>query len=187
MKRTPPWVIVASVGLQLATLGLCLWVMDRDRARGQRVLEPPKPPEPPREVPAHAPASEAVSPPPPAATPMFGPPPERPEPIEAPPVPRFITEVADPTSQLTRGHADAGAVFFGFYLDGNIRCVDVDGGTYSGKAESARARMREIGGLRAFTVQIGVGAGKQLRATFTGGPHDAETIGLEPLVGWSVA
>ena len=41
--------------------------------------------------------------------------------------------------------------------------------------------------MRAFTVQIGVGEDRRLQATFTGGLHDAETIALEPLVGWSVA
>jgi len=52
---------------------------------------------------------------------------------------------------------------------------------------SGRARMREVDGTRAFTVQIGVAADQRLEATFTGGAHDAETIALEPLVGWSVA
>jgi hypothetical protein len=47
--------------------------------------------------------------------------------------------------------------------------------------------MREVDGMRAFTVQIGVAADQRLQATFTGGAHDAETIALEPLVGWSVA
>ena len=54
-------------------------------------------------------------------------------------------------------------------------------------AESARARMREIDGTRAFTVQIGVAADGRLQATFTGGPHDTETVALEPLVGWNAA
>ena len=47
--------------------------------------------------------------------------------------------------------------------------------------------MREIDGMRAFTVQIGVAEDRRLLATFTGGPHDAESIPLEPAVGWSVA
>ena len=68
-----------------------------------------------------------------------------------------------------------------------MRFVDADGGRYAGKVESARARMREVDGTRAFTVQIGVAADQRLQATFTGGAHDAETIALEPLVGWSVA
>jgi hypothetical protein len=96
-------------------------------------------------------------------------------------------EAADPTTQIVRGRAGEGSLAFGFYPDGNIRFVDVDGGRYAGKAESARARMREIDGMRAFTVQIGVGVDQRLQATFTGGTHDAETIALEPLVGWSVA
>ena len=65
--------------------------------------------------------------------------------------------------------------------------MDADGGRYAGKADSARARMREVEGTRAFTVQIGVAADGRLQATFTGGLHDAETLGLEPLVGRSVA
>ena len=119
--------------------------------------------------------------------PRFGPPPERPAAPPADPgaIPRFITELADATAQLVRGAADGGSLAFGFYPDGNIRFVDVDGGRYAGKAESARARLREVDGMRAFTVQIGVAADGRLQATFTGGTHDAETIALEPLVGWS--
>ena len=75
----------------------------------------------------------------------------------------------------------------GFYADGTIRFADVDGGRYAGKAESARARLREVDGMRAFTVQIGVGEDGGLQATFTGGIHDGETLALVPLVGWSVA
>jgi hypothetical protein len=120
-----------------------------------------------------------------SSAPRFGPPPERV--AEYGEAPRFIVEAADPTTQIVRGRAGEGSLAFGFYPDGNIRFVDVDGGRYAGKAESARARMRETGGMRAFTVQIGVGADQRLQATFTGGAHDAETIALEPLVGWSVA
>jgi hypothetical protein len=47
--------------------------------------------------------------------------------------------------------------------------------------------MREVDGTRAFTVQIAVDGQQQLQAVFTGGLHDAETLPLEPLVGWSVA
>jgi hypothetical protein len=99
----------------------------------------------------------------------------------------FLTEEADASSQVLRGEASGRTVAFGFYADGNIRFVDVDGGRYAGKADSARARMREVEGTRAFTVQIGVAADGSLQATFTGGLHDAETLGLEPLVGRSVA
>ncbi len=117
--------------------------------------------------------------------PRFGPPPERVADESA--APRFIMEAADATTQIVRGTAGEGSLAFGFYPDGNIRFVDVDGGRYAGKAESARARMREIDGTRAFTVQIGVGADQRLQATFMGGTHDGETIALEPLVGWSIA
>ena len=126
-----------------------------------------------------------VSPPP--GAPLFGPPPEwPPKPPDPDMVPYFITDAADETTQIVRGRTAAGRFAFGFYADGNIRFVDSDGGRYAGKAESARARMREADGMRAFTVQIGVGEDQRLQATFTGGDHDAETIALEPLVGWSV-
>jgi hypothetical protein len=139
---------------------------------------PPAPPPPPPAPAVHAPPLDG---------PRFGPPPPRtaPEPNGA--LPRFITEIADDTSQLARGTIGGGTVAFGFYPDGNIRFVDVDGGRYVGQAESARARMREVDGTRSFTVQIGVAADGRLQATFTGGAHDTETAPLEPLVGWSVA
>lgn len=243
MRRTPPWVFVAAVGVQLAALGLCLWAMERtqrieiaeDEAPAQpeaprraqpEALAPAPPPaaadlaflrdhvtpashREPEAVPVYEPAAvpmrepEAASgppvteepvyvravQPPMTAGPMFGPPPDRPP--EPPPdpdaIPSYITECADDTATVARGRAAEGQFAFGFYPDGNIRFVDVDGGRYAGKAESARARMREEGGMRAFTVQIGVAADGRLQATFTGGPHDALTIPLEPLAGWSAA
>ncbi len=148
--------------------------------------------EPERELPAAREAwrqPEAIvppaRPPEPPAVPMFGPPPVRENDPDA--VPAFISEVADGTTQLMRGYSRARPVIFGFYPDGNIRFVDVDGGRYAGRAESARARMREVDGTRAFTVQIAVDGQQQLQAIFTGGVHDSETLPLEPLVGWSVA
>src|SRR5579885_2843006 len=50
MKRTPPWVFVAAVGVQLAALALCLWAMERDAeavAEAVAEEEPPAPPPPP--------------------------------------------------------------------------------------------------------------------------------------------
>ena len=283
MKRTPPWVFVAAVGVQLAALGLCLWAMERNLQvhDEENAPEPPAPePAPPQpnrrprraetrsrrrrprisptlrsptthrgqpsaaphrrqrpadaqlaEAPAHhasaepfdfseaaqssGPAASAAPPPEPdwspespwrreldpaprqvivravqrppdtPPAPLFGPPPERAlDPVAAP---AFLTDAADATTQLVIGRMNEGEIAFGFYPDGNMRFVDVDGGRYIGRAESARARMREIDGMRAFTVQIGVGADQRFEATFTGGSHDAQTIGLEPLVGWSVA
>jgi hypothetical protein len=191
MRRTPPWVFVAAAGIELAVLLLCVWGMEQGRyadAHEPAPLGPgPEPealpavePEPPRIV-------QIVAPLPPG--PMFGPPPARPPEAEgAAPVPEFIVEAAEATTQIVGGRTgEAGRFAFGFYADGNMRFVDVDGGRYTGKVESARARMREVDGTRAFTVQIGVAADKRLQATFTGGAHDAETIALEPLVGWSVA
>jgi hypothetical protein len=119
--------------------------------------------------------------------PRFGPPPERPAPDPNGTLPRFIVEIADESAQLVRGTIDGGTFAFGFYPDGNIRFVDVDGGRYVGQAESARARMREVDGTRSFTVQIGVAVDGRLQATFTGGAHDTLTVPLEPVVGWSVA
>jgi hypothetical protein len=123
----------------------------------------------------------------PADGPRFGPPPPRPEPEANGVLPRFITELADDATQLVRGAIDGGTFAFGFYPDGNIRFVDVDGGRYVGQADSARARMREVDGTRSFTVQIGVAADGRLQATFTGGAHDTVTAPLEPITGWSVA
>jgi hypothetical protein len=119
---------------------------------------------------------------------VFGPPPERPPEAAGPvPVPAFVVEPADEATQIVGAPVGDGRVAFGFYADGNMRFVDADGGRYAGKVENARARMREVDGMRAFTVQIGVAPDQRLQASFTGGAHDAETIALEPLVGWSVA
>jgi len=205
MRRTPPWVFVAAAGIELAVLLLCVWGMEQSRTAvteqpPEALPAPPDPPDPFPELelphdpdaeplPSHAeppPLARAAEPPP---RPMFGPPPERPP--EAPDVaavPAFIVEAADgATTQIVGARAGEGRLACGFYADGNMRFVDVDGGRYAGKVESARARLREVDGTRAFTVQIGVGADQRLQATFTGGAHDAETIALEPLVGWSVA
>jgi hypothetical protein len=282
MRRTPLWVFVAAVGVQLAALSLCLWVMERGRrvvgedaepapaeARAEaealppapplspfemalarnhaasRVPEPVRAPEPQPEPVAYEPEPAAYEPEPvayepepaplppqpapqaaapavepdyvrepprprsavpdpkpvpaprrvviravqPPAAPVFGPPPERPPQPPADPnsVPRYITEPADETTQVMRGRAPDGPFTFGFYSDGNIRFVDADAGRYAGTLDSARARMREDGGMRAFTVQIGVAADGRLQAAFTGGPHDARTFPLEPLAGWSAA
>jgi len=173
MRRTPPWVFVAAAGIELAVLLLCAWGMEQSRFAD---AEEPAPLGPP-------PEPEALPP-----GPMFGPPPVRPpEADDLAPVPAFVVEAADATAQIVGGRVGDGRLAFGFYADGNMRFVDVDGGRYAGKVDSARARMREVDGTRAFTVQIGVAADQRLQATFTGGAHDAETIALEPLVGWSVA
>ncbi|HEY4439010.1 MAG TPA: hypothetical protein VGN14_01070 [Candidatus Elarobacter sp.] len=207
MKRTPLWVFVAAAAVQIAALWLCVWAMESfaHPESGERAEEPPpSPPRPPRprQPEALAPASEPlgaqtlVTPPPPApepapvaavppaAAPLFGPPPS---PESGAGDLRFVTEIADDATQIVTSDVDGRPMAFGFYADGNIRFVDVDGGRYAGKAESARARMREAGGLRAFTVQIGVAVDGRLAATFTGGLHDAETFVLEPMVGWSIA
>ncbi len=123
-------------------------------------------------------------PPPPApAAPRFGPPPSaaaRPAEI----VPRFVVEGGgeDDAVQVLRGRVADGILVLGITSDGAIRCVDADGGRYSGQSESARARLREVDGSRAFTLQIGVDPGGALNASFTGGGHDGETISLAPYV-----
>jgi hypothetical protein len=199
MKRTPLWVFVAAVGIQIAALGLCIWAMedfghledDADAAPEAKPVPPapavlnPAPDLVPADVAfARQPEPERAAAAPPQA-PLFGPPPARMAERESDFA--FLTDEADASSQLLRGEASGRTVAFGFYADGNIRFVDVDGGRYAGKADSARARMREVEGTRAFTVQIGVAADGRLQATFTGGLHDTETLGLEPLVGRSVA
>lgn len=212
MRRTPLWVFVAAAGVQLAALGLCVWAMEHwthidDDAPGAPEETPakrealnPAPPVVAADVAftRRRPEGELVRPvqspelPESRPAPVFGPPPSTAparEPVRAAEtaIPEFITEPADGTTQLVGGRWGDRPVAFGFYPDGNIRFVDVDGGRYAGKAESARARMREVDGTRAFTVQIGVAADGRLQATFTGGLHDAETLSLDPLVGWSVA
>ena len=182
MRRTPPWVFVAAAGIELAVLLLCVWGMEQSRIADAEAMPPPEPPTALDELRI----VQAVAPLPPG--PVLGAPPERPpEHADAAVVPAFVVEPADATTQIVGGRAGEGRLAFGFYADGNMRFVDVDGGRYAGKVESARARMREVDGTRAFTVQIGVAADQRLQATFTGGAHDAETIALEPLVGWSVA
>lgn len=273
MKRTPLWIFVAAVGVQLAALGLCTWVMEhwpiaaepKKRRPATAATEPEQPapsraeepsapwhaeepspqaakepapappsaaeplaPSPAEDVPAltaaevafvreHMRASaappettsagegeasvppvaprasfgpgrggatvRAIDPPP---RPVFGAPPHGVEPLP-PEIPPFITEVADGTTQLVVGKVGDRSVHFGFYPDGNIRFVDVDNARYTGKAESARARMYEVGGDRSFTVQIGVDVAGRLQATFSGGLHRTATFPLEPLVGWSAA
>jgi hypothetical protein len=185
MKRTPSWVWIVAVGCPLVALVLWFALRRMSIPARARPARPDAPAEP------EAPAAQE-----PPAVPLFGPPPpRRPEAPAAPaqpaagapdPIPGFIAESADAMAQIVRG-AGANPFVIGFYADGTIRFVDPDGGCYAGKAESARARMREVGGTRAFTVQIGVGADGGLQATFTGGMHDAETLALVPLVGWSVA
>jgi hypothetical protein len=192
MRRTPPWVFVAAAGIELAALLLCIWGMQQSpTALAEQPSEALPPAFPELELPsdpeaAPLPNVHGVAPLPPG--PMFGPPPVRPpEAADAGGIPAFIVEAAETGTQIVGGRAGDGRLAFGFYADGNMRFVDADGARYAGKVDSARARLREVDGSRAFTVQIGVAADQRLQATFTGGAHDAETIALEPLVGWSVA
>lgn len=171
MKRVSPWVWVAAAGVQIAALGLCLWAMEQhlgaEEASDVSFLGP-------------APADESA-----AAGPRLGPPPQATELSDPAYPPGWIVDAADATTQIAHGRVGEQSVIFGFYPDGNIRFVDVDGARYGGKAENARARMREERGTRAFTVQMSVAPDRRLQAAFTGGTHDGETIVLDPLVGGS--
>ncbi|HEY0383171.1 MAG TPA: hypothetical protein VGC72_13340 [Candidatus Elarobacter sp.] len=210
MRRTPAWVFVAAAGIELAVLLLCVWGMEQSRLTdAEEAAPPPEADARPEALPPAAPLTAldetligAVGPTPfpelelpgerepaPPPRPMFGPPPERPPQAERDTavVPAFVVEPADGTTQILGARTGEGRLAFGFYGGGSMRFADADGGRYAGTVESGRARMREVGGSRAFTVQIGVAADQRLQATFTGGAHDAETIALEPLVGWSVA
>lgn len=179
MKRTPPLLALLAVAVQLAGLGLCVWVMSWHAAKDDdedRESAPPPDPAPPA---AATPAAAT-----PAVVPVPGPQ------LVAPPpgdMPLYILELAERTTQIVRGHAGGRWLTFGFYADGNIRMVDVDGGRYEGRAVSARAEMKEAGGTRSFQLQIGVGPDGRLQATFLGGSHDAETLLLEPIAERPVA
>ena len=81
MKRTPLWVFAAAVGVQLAALGLCLWMMehvlDRDKeepAKTPPAPEPPIAPEPPPTMATAAPPPVAAAPQPAAPSPPPAPP-----------------------------------------------------------------------------------------------------------------
>jgi hypothetical protein len=170
MKRTPAWLFVAAAMVQLAGLGLCVWAMERrvrdaDDGMPRPVLPPP----------ATEPLAQdgATAPP---LLPDRGP---------AEPLPPFLAQVADARAQILHGAAGGRAVLFACYPDGKMRFVDVDCSCYEGRAESARTRMREVGGTRAFTVRIGAGEAGRWEATFTGGQHDDATIVLEERVGQS--
>jgi hypothetical protein len=211
MRRTSPWIYVAGVAVQLAALGLCVWAMEpwlgADAAAASaepggaplfdvaadvaesadNMTSAGSEPSPVASEPVPPPPSPRppMPPPPPAVphaapTPLFGPPPA---PAEAQAeVPAFVAEGGDEGTQVLRGQVGEGSLVIAIAADGNVRCVDVDGGRYSGRSESARALLREVGGSRAFTVQLGVDGAGALRASFTGGPHDGETIALSPLV-----
>lgn len=169
MKRTSPWVFVAGAMVQLAGLGLCVWAMERwvrdaddDAGLTQRPALAPAPPVP-------APAAARIA----ANTPL--------EPaVDAP---RFVPP---PAAQVFSGNIGGRSLTFTLCRDGKVTFVDVDGSRYTGTTESARVRMREVGGMRAFTVRLEtVGAGR-LQATFTGGAHDNATIALDEHVARSI-
>jgi hypothetical protein len=161
--------------------------------------QPPPAPPPPVPAPQPPPAQGAHVPPAPLAPPVAAPPPvpepapaPRPAPLFGPPpahaerpaaaVPPFVFEGGDDGTQVLRGQIGERSLVIGIGSDGSVRCVDVDGGRYSGQSESARARLREVDGSRAFTVQLGIDGAGALHASFTGGGHDGETIALSPLV-----
>jgi hypothetical protein len=184
MKRTPPWVFVAAAMVQLAGLGLCVWAMERwvrdaEEEQGRAALAPAPPAPaagllfPPSAAPQAVQASSTRSAPSPAAA-------------NGSRVPAFIAEDADGRTQLLRGEIAGRSLIFAFYANGKIKVVDVDGSCYHGTTESARARMREVGGTRAFTVRLDDAGEGRLRASFTGGAHDNATIGLDEYVGRNI-
>lgn len=226
MKRAPTWLALTGVGVVLAALCLCDWIMgwwselpadaasepmaspaditpgtnavvevkrESSRAAAAAVAYAPMPAAP---VPEPAPPTPEA---PVAATPLpvFTAPPIPPPPpvsasgpqFVAPPgaIPPFILENAERTTQLVRGFTRGSWIVFGFYPDGSIRMVDLDGGRYDGRASSARAQMTEVDGARSFTLVIGVAADGRLQATFSGGIHDGQTIVLETIAEKPVA
>ena len=192
MKRTSPWVFVAAAAVQIAAFGIAVWAMERwltveDDARDDEHREAlaPAPPTVVRVVmPSAEPEPVRAAEPEPAAAPRFGPPPAQ---APAPTSSRFVDPAGDGSTQILTGLAGDRPIVFGFAADGTIRFVDTDGGRYEGRSENARARMREIDGTRAFTVQIGVAGDGRLTAAFYGGAHADATIRLERAVDGSIA
>jgi hypothetical protein len=182
MKRTSLWVPLAAAGVQLAALALCVWATQSrgahalGKARAREALVPAEPVVVSVTIGASAaaaPSSERVpAPPPPPAAAQPGPATRERH------IPRFITNFADEATLIVAGDAGEHDIVFGIFGDGNIRCVDVDNGCYAGKAEGSRARMREVAGSRAFTVQIEPAGDDRLEATFIGGLHDAQSVAL---------
>ncbi|GAC1408963.1 MAG: hypothetical protein NVSMB64_17640 [Candidatus Velthaea sp.] len=124
----------------------------------------------PLDRPDPAPAPNLVAPPPPSGS-----------------TPAYILELAERTTQIVRGFADGGWLTFGFYADGNIRMVDGEGARFEGRAVSARADMKEAGGSRSFSLQIGVASDGRLQAVFAGGSYDGQTLVLEQIIERPVA
>jgi hypothetical protein len=104
--------------------------------------------------------------------PALAPPPSAPPLVPAEP----------PQAEILQGATGGRSLLFACYPDGKIRFVDVDGSCYEGQAENGRTRLREIGGMRAITVRLGVASDGRREATFTGGQHDDATIALEQSV-----
>jgi hypothetical protein len=96
-------------------------------------------------------------------------------------VPRFIRNFADETTEIVAAEIGVPPIVFGLFDDASIRCVDVDNGCYTGKAEGTRSRMREVAGSRAFTVQLEPVGDGSYAASFIGGLHDAQHVVLLPV------
>jgi hypothetical protein len=149
------------------------WQRMRPEAAPARSHPSPAVPSPVAPVPpAAVPPSFAVQSPTAPAGPRFVAPP-------ASDVPEYLLETAERTTQYNRAYSRAGWVMLGFYPDGSIRVVDTDGGRYEGRAENARATMRQQQGSRAFELVIGVSPEGRLQTAFHGGLHDGETLILE--------
>lgn len=169
MERTPSWIFVAAVAVQLAALGLCAWVTDRSRLESRRENGSPSGPSAPPPRPRFAP------PPHPARDPDTE-------------IPAYVAEAAgDAGTQLLTGTLGDRAVTFGFSADGNIRFVDADGASYTGQVRTAHAELHAVAGDDTVTVRIRVEAAGGLQATISGGRHGAATFALEPVLGWNAA
>lgn len=218
MKRAPTWLALTGVGVVLAALCLCDWIMgwwsalpadaatepnagpadvssattavaevkrESSRAAASALAYAPLPTPTPAAPVAATPLPIFVAPPIPPPPPVSAGGPQ----FVAPPgaIPAFILEIAERTTQLVRGFTRGSWIVFGFYPDGSIRMVDLDGGRYEGRASSARAQMTEADGTRSFTLAIGVAPDGRLQATFSGGIHDGQTIVLETIAEKPVA
>jgi len=180
MKRNPPLLELLTTAVEISALGLGAWITSWHAAPTQ-ATEPasaaPTQAEVPIPVPEPVQSAEAA---PPAGPILVAPPPSG-QP------PSFLAERADARSRFLRGFLNGRWVTFAFYSDDAVRFVDVDGACYEGLTVNAVAVMREHGGEGSFTLQITISPEARLQATFLGGKHDAETLGLEPLVERPVA
>jgi len=191
MKRTPPLMAVLTAAIELAALGLGTWVTgwhvgqtkktgSSGPVGGWTATGEPSEPATVTATASRAQWREAAELPPLEPVQASGPLLVAPPPAGEPPP--FLAEGTDATTRFLRGYLDGNWLLFGFYAGDAIRFIDGDGVRYTGASVSAVAAMREVDGERSFTLQISISIDAKLQATFLGGPHDAETLELSPLV-----